>query len=209
MASGALGPLRRDRGVGPRGDWAGDDNRGLGSEKLRPWVGLVVKRGTVVKLTEGQIVACYAALSGYLAELESAGGDYRLFPAGQLPGGRSGSPHAVERHRHAKPIGRRRIIEWFHAAEGLAGIESVPGRAAYGLRRAAVDAAKVLGISREALKEHGGWADTQIPDRIYADQEAEFARDEARAVREQIRGEKTATKRNLHVTPPVRGVTKR
>jgi len=66
----------------------------------------------------------------------------------------------------------------------------------------------VLGISREALKEHGGWADTQIPDRIYADQEAEFARDEARAVREQIRGE-TPTKRNPHVTPRDGRVTKR
>ena len=51
-----------------------------------------------------------------------------------------------------------------------------------------MDAAKVLGISREALKEHGGWADTQIPDRIYADQEAEFARNEARDVRARIRG---------------------
>ena len=92
----------------------------------------------------------------------------------------------------------------------MAGIASVPGRGAYGLRRAAVDAAKALGISREALKEHGGWADTQIPDRIYADQEAEFARDEARAVREQIRGEReTATKRNPHVTPRTGGVTKR
>ncbi len=106
------------------------------------------KRGTVVNLTEGQIVACYSALSGYLAELESAGGDYRLFPAGQLPGGRSGSAHAVERHRHAKPIGRRRILEWFHGAESLTGIDSIPGRGAYGLRRAAVDAAKVIGISR-------------------------------------------------------------
>ena len=152
------------------------------------------KRGAIVKLTEGQIVECYAALSGYLAELERAGGDYRLFPSGQLPGGRSGSPHAVERHRHVRPIGRRRILAWFHAAERAANVASVPGRGAYGLRRAAVDAAKALGISREALKEHGGWADTQIPDRIYADQGAEFARDAARAVRARIRGEENQAK---------------
>jgi len=52
-----------------------------------------------------------------------------------------------------------------------------------------VDAAKKLGISREGLKAHGGWTDTQMPDRIYADQEADHAREEAKAVRARIRGE--------------------
>jgi hypothetical protein len=44
------------------------------------------------------------------------------------------------------------------------------------VRRAAVDAAKAAGISREGLQAHGGWSDTQMPDRIYADQEASRAR---------------------------------
>ncbi len=147
------------------------------------------KKGEVVKLTDGQAIAVYAALTGYLADLEQSGADYRLFPSGQLPGGRSGNPHATDRHRHAKPIGRRRILEWFRQAEKLAAVEHVPGRGAYGLRRVAVDAAKKLGISREGLKAHGGWTDTQMPDRIYADQEADHAREEAKAIRARIRGE--------------------
>ena len=45
------------------------------------------------------------------------------------------------------------------------------------------------GISREGLQQHGGWADTQMPDRIYADQQAGYAQDEARDIRAIIRGE--------------------
>lgn len=65
----------------------------------------------------------------------------------------------------------------------------MPGRGAYGVKRAAVDAAKAEGISREGLKAHGGWTDTQMPDQVYADQELEAARREAAAVRARIRGE--------------------
>jgi hypothetical protein len=46
-----------------------------------------------------------------------------------------------------------------------------------------------MGISREGLMAHGGWTDTSVPDRIYADTEAGYARDEAARVRAQIRGE--------------------
>ncbi len=43
------------------------------------------KRGEVVKLTGGQTLAVCVALSGYLAELEQSGMDYRLFPSGHTP----------------------------------------------------------------------------------------------------------------------------
>jgi len=66
---------------------------------------------------------------------------------------------------------------------------SVKGRGAYGLKRQSVDAAKAAGISREGLQRLGGWTDTQMPDRVYADQEADYARDEARQIRAKIRGE--------------------
>lgn len=148
------------------------------------------KRGVVELLTAGQIVAVRVALeTGYLRLLEAAGGDFPLFPSGQLAGGRSGDPRAEERHRSAKPINRRTLGEWFKEAEQLAKIAHVPGRSTYGLRRAAVDAAKDEGISREGLKEHGGWTDSQMPDQVYADQESEKAREEARDVRAKIRGE--------------------
>jgi integrase len=149
------------------------------------------KRGVVTKLTAGQIaVARHAVTEGYLAKLERGMADYPLFPAGQMPGGRSGKAVAtIERHGSAQPINRSVIDDWFHNAERKAEVKTVKGRAAYGLRRVAVDAAKAAKISREGLKEHGGWADMQMPDSIYADQDAEYAREEARDVRAKIRGE--------------------
>lgn len=151
------------------------------------------KRGTLQELTPGQVRAVQRALdaeSGYLRDLERALPDYPLFPAGQMPGGRSGRGVAtVERHGEAAPIDRTAIREWFHAAERLAGVPEVKGRGPYGLRRAAVDAAKDLGISREGLKAHGGWKDTQMPDLIYAEQESVKAREESRDVRMKLRGE--------------------
>jgi len=75
------------------------------------------------------------------------------------------------------------------ASTWRAGVEHVPGRGWYGLRRIAVDAAKEAGISREGLQQHGGWSDTQVADRIYADQTATYAGKEAADVRAKIRGE--------------------
>lgn len=148
------------------------------------------KRGAIQRLTTGQMRAVRVALEGYLTECEALLPDYPLFPEGQMTGGRKGNPIAdPERHGSASPVEERTIGVWFREAETLAEVEHIPGRLAYGLRRAAVDAAKALGISREGLMAHGGWSDSQIPDRIYAEQEAEYARDEAADVRAKIRGE--------------------
>lgn len=150
------------------------------------------KRGVTVQLTEGQLAAARAALEGYLKPLEAACMDYPLFPAGQMPGGRLGHPVAVpERHGVAKPVGRRWVLAQFRAAERRAGVPHLEGRAAYGLRRASVDGVKALGISREGLQAHGGWQDTQIPDRIYAEQEQRYARAEAARLRAVLRAEAT------------------
>lgn len=152
------------------------------------------KRGVVEKLTAGQMRVVRSHLfEGYLRELEKGLPDYPLFPAGQMPGGRSGKAVAtVARHGTAPAVDRSVIDGWFHEAERLAEVPVVKGRAAYGLRRAGVDAAKAEKISREGLQAHGGWADTQMPDTIYADQEMEYAQDEARDVRAKIRGENEA-----------------
>ncbi len=155
--------------------------------------GMGHKRGPTLYLTDGQVTAVRRALGGYLAELEATGEDYPLFPQSQLVGGRKGTPHATARHLLRRPVGDRTIGEWFNAAEQLAGIAHVPGRGYYGMRRAGVDGAKAEGISREGLKEHGGWTDSQVPDQIYADREAAAPREEARAVRARIRGEKPGT----------------
>jgi len=150
------------------------------------------KRGEVQKLTDGQLrVVRHHLTDGYLRDLERAAADYCLFPAGQLRGGRKmeDARATVKYQLRAKPIDRSVIDDWFHAAEDLAEIPRVKGRAAYGLRRQAVDAAKAGGISREGLQRLGGWVDTQMPDTIYADQEADYAREEARDVRAKVRGE--------------------
>jgi integrase len=156
------------------------------------------KGGETIDLTAGQLVVVREALAtGYLRDVEAAYqahalDDYRLFPQGQMPGGRSGAPVAtVARHADAQPLDERTLIVWFREAEALAGVESQRGRAFYGLRRQAVDAAKEGGISREGLQHLGGWSDSQVPDRIYADQESKVHRAEAAQVRARIRGEET------------------
>ena len=74
------------------------------------------RRGSVVHLTPGQWAAWEKAVGdgGYLELLEQAHlagtlADYPLFPAGQLPGGRSGEGVAdVERHGSAESSTERR-----------------------------------------------------------------------------------------------------
>ena len=78
--------------------------------------------------------------------------------------------------------------DWFQEAEKLAGVAHQTERGAYGLPRVAVDAATEVGISREALKAHGGWSDTQMPDRVYAEQDSGYAQEEAKRIRTRIRG---------------------
>jgi integrase len=150
------------------------------------------KRGETVMLTDGQMrVVQHHLTAGYLRDLERAAADYPLFPAGQLRGGRSmKDPRATLRYQlSAKPIDRSVLDGWFHDAEAKADVPTVKGRAAYGLRRQSVDAAKAANISREGLQRLGGWVDTQVPDAIYAEQEAGYAREEARDVRAKLRGE--------------------
>lgn len=149
------------------------------------------KKGEIVKLTPGQMRAAREAVeTGYLRDLEKKSADYPLFPAGQMPGGRSGKPRAtVERHLNAGPMDVGAMRDFHRDAEKKVGIEYIKGRSLYGLRRAAVDGAKALGASREGLQRLGGWSDTQMPDRIYADQEADYARTEARELKIKIRGE--------------------
>ena len=152
------------------------------------------KRGTAVKLTEQQRDSVVHALTSWLAGLEraytdSAIEDFPLFPGGRLPMV-DGEPVTHARHATRAPMTAGHTLRnWLAETEHRAGIAHVEGRGWYGLRRAAVDAAKAAGISREGLQQHGGWSDTQVPDRIYADQQADYAADEAAAIRAKIRGE--------------------
>lgn len=155
--------------------------------------GAGTKRGVRVALTTGQRVAIRAALDTYLAPLEAAYtagaiADYPLFPQGKLRRGAC----VVARHATAKPVHGRTLLGWWNAAEAAAGIAKQRGRGFYTSRRVAVDFAKAKKASREGLQAVGGWADPQIPDRIYADEEQAQGADEARALRAQLLGEDDA-----------------
>jgi hypothetical protein len=166
-------------------------------------IGMGRKKAPTVELNDYQRAAVDRALAGYLRELEAAFlageiANYPLFPSGQMPGSRSHlfreqksgaarSPHGpaeptatVERHANAKPLTGTTWRDWWHDAEEIAGVVHLDGRGPYGIKRTEVDLAKEEKISREGLKEFGGWSDTQMPDRVYADQEAKVARREAR-----------------------------
>lgn len=159
------------------------------------------KRGVVIVLTKGQRAQLDVALGegGYLDGLERlyAQGkvkDYPLFPGLRLPATDDGQPYTRREHAERPEIDNTQLRTWLAATEKKARVHDKPiphekGRGWYGLRRAAVDAAKAAKISREGLQAHGGWSDAQIPDTIYADQQMGYAQEEAAKIRAQIRGE--------------------
>jgi len=166
----------------------------LEKNRFRVW-GSGNKRGTWVKMTSGQLAAVDRAFGGYLVKLEAAHRagelpDYFLFPRGQMTGGRKGNAIAdVERHGTAKHVGEFAMRKWHRKAEDLAKIPHLDGRGWYGSRRTGVDEGKKRKASREGLKALGGWTDTQTPDAIYAEQDQEYAQDEAAELRAAMRGE--------------------
>jgi hypothetical protein len=148
-------------------------------------------------LTRDQVEYARAALdTGYLRLVESAYAahvmtDYRLFAGGKLVGKAKGEPALpYERANHAPPMRNWRLRE-FHAAEARAvpPVPRVAGRAAYGCRRAALDAANAAQTSMKGIQALGGWTDPTTPQAIYAESENRAGRQEARDVRAKLRGE--------------------
>ncbi len=146
------------------------------------------KQGTLEHLTAGQREAVTGALDGYLRTLELRwrhdARDYALFPGRRFVGGQA-------MHPDARPVSRSQWRRWIAQAETLAEVTHVKGRGGRGLRRAGVDGAKRARISREALKNFGGWSSTEVADDVYADQEAVYAAEEAARIRAKVRGEAT------------------
>lgn len=167
-------------------------------------IGRGKKQGTVIVFTAAQKANVARVLSsGYLAGLEAAYQDgtvpdYPLFPGGHFARDKD-TGALVSRAEYATraPVDRTAWRTWHYDAETIAGIPHVKGRGPYGSRRAGVDGAKGLKISREGLQSWGGWADSQMPDAIYADQEQEYARDEASEIRAKVRGELQETSQNV------------
>lgn len=166
-------------------------------------IGKGKKKGTVIELTAAQLANVQRVLTaGYLAGLEAAYAanaiaDYPLFPGGHFARSKD-TGRLVSRAEYATraPVDRTAWRKWHERAEELAEIPHVKGRGPYGSRRAGVDAAKAMKISREGLQTWGGWADSQVPDSIYADQEMQYARREAAEVRAKVRGSAVPATKN-------------
>jgi hypothetical protein len=153
------------------------------------------KGGATIDLTDGQMVAVFTALGGYLDDLEEQyladGTDYLLFPSGRLLRWREEDVTLGAAVDLTKPLSRKWIRDNFHLAEMAAGVPQLEGRAAYGLRRQAVDAATAEGITPRGLQASGGWSSSKVPDEIYREQENKLGREEAKRVRAKIRGEES------------------
>lgn len=153
------------------------------------------KGGALVDLTDGQRAACTAALGegGYLATLEARwmakGTDFFLFPAGKMLGRAAGTWAIGKGIDQTKPVSREWVMKTFHEVERVAGVQTVKGRAAYGMRRQNVDAANDAGISSLGKQATGGWSSTKVPDSIYAESTNKAGRQEAKRIRAVTRGE--------------------
>lgn len=148
------------------------------------------KQAPTLELTEGQQAAVRRALTGYLRDVEATGEDYYLFPQGRLVVA-DGEPRAtVARHLHASPVDASTCVDWFHAAETLAGITPVKGRGFYGARRGLTDAFADLDASTDVLQQAFGWADRRMADSVYRDRSRLKARGDSAVMRAKIRGEK-------------------
>lgn len=153
------------------------------------------KRGTTMDLTPGQRAIAVRELAGTLAPLEAryqAGElqDYPLFPAGRLMRWRQSKGSVLgPGMRLTRPVSREWVIKNFHLAEDKAEVKRISGRAAYGLRRVAVDEVITAGLSLSGLQAHGGWTNVKIPMDIYREQENRAGRAEAARHRAELRGE--------------------
>jgi len=150
------------------------------------------KGGVLVELTTGQKRVLTGALNagGYLHERDlryKAGEirDYVLFPAGH----RTGDGLPARNANWEVHVSRDWARENFVLAETLAGVTHVKGRAAYGVRRVAVDVGNAAGISLGGLQNLGGWADAKMPMDVYRDQANRAGMREAKVTRARLRGE--------------------
>jgi hypothetical protein len=143
------------------------------------------KRGTTAVLTRETRDVIDDALTGHLREYEEAYqagqiDNYPLFPAGRFRKG------VLPRRDAPKQMTREHAGELFRELEQLAGVEHVPGRAWYGIRRVTTDIAPAF-TSDERVLDNLSSNDEETRRRYYQDREAPRFRQQAAAVRDQVR----------------------
>lgn len=167
---------------------------GLGRFRVR---GVGRKAGEVVDLhPELRSYLDDVLTFGYLSDVEAAfraGSlrEYSLFPVGPLMHGKASVEQSVGLH-----LQPRTLRGMFERLEQAAGVDHVPGRGFYGLRRVATDLAADLEQDDRVLNRLTGHRDSDTRKRIYQDREhaatsAQAARTR-RNLRQQIVGGTTA-----------------
>ena len=154
------------------------------------------KGGTTILLTPDQRAALMAAMeTGYLSRMEARhradGLDYVLFPSELRPQRLAvDAPARFAVPEFQRTVGKGHVRDWVRAAEALAGISHVDGRAWYGARRQAVDGALDDGASAEMIENLGGWQDSRTPTSTYRDRGRRKVRQDAMGSRARVRGER-------------------
>lgn len=174
--------MRSHLDLGPVGEF------GLGRLRVH---GRGKKKGSTVdldRLVRNQID--YEMRAGYLRDLEAAfqAGevkDYALMPQGRFVKGVT--PVRANR-KYLEPIGKRTLLDYFHALEEIAGVDHVPNRGWYGLRRLWTDLSDEHVKStrgREILSGHA--RGSKVPEQVYRTKQDEAAIREAARGRSLIR----------------------
>jgi hypothetical protein len=181
----AVRAMRRDLELGPVRSVGRTPDHGM--LRIR---GVGRKRAAPIVLSATQRERLDAALTtGYLHELEAAFlrgevTDYPLFPARHLR--RRVIPFIAG--DTVRPVGPERVRDMFNVLEQVAGVEHVPHRGWYGLRRVATDLAQDHSKDERVLNAITGHSESRTRETIYQQPHRVDDLREAAVVRERLRG---------------------
>jgi hypothetical protein len=174
-------------------------------------LGRVVVRGSGKKfgvtrdLTPEERAAIDRGLNGYLSILEDAyqnalRADYPIFPAGRLR--YDTAPSRIPRRKVAAPpvrraklsvsdkhIDKRTLNDLFHDLERVAGVEPVPGRGWYGIRRRATDVYEDYEKDERVLNDQTGHKKSETRREVYQERDREAIRAKSATTRRRVRSE--------------------
>jgi integrase len=149
------------------------------------------KFGVQRDLAPEERAAIDRALSGYLKALEEAfqngiRADYPMFPSGRLR--YDVSPSRMPKRKKLqltastrraklsvsnKPLGKWALNDFFHELERLAGVEPVPGRGWYGIRRRATDVYEDYEKDERVLNDQTGHKKSETRREVYQERDRE------------------------------------
>jgi hypothetical protein len=150
------------------------------------------KHGELVMFTPDQRRAVDRAFAGYLMHYEAAFqrgeiDDYWLFPGARMGDDETGRWWPKRVRADAKPLSRDGARQAFQQLETIAGVDHMPGRGWYGLRRIATDLAEPLTTDDRVKDLLGGWTESETRKQIYQERRTDALRAQAADVRRQIR----------------------